>query len=168
VEKYRICYSPDSRQNYALIDSVMNRNTHAYSHEGRLVGCYYVTAVDTAGNRSQPSNIVCIDECGKYQLPNVFTPNGDNINDVFISNNPGGVTKVDMKIFNRWGKLVFKTEDPNINWDGRDIDSKRFAPSGVYYYTCDVYEERLTGPRIITLSGIIHLYYGEGAQPYHQ
>ncbi len=166
VEKYRIYYSPDHVKSFERIDSVMSRDVLTWSHKGTLVGCYYVTAVDTAGNASSPSNVVCMDECGNYELPNVFTPNGDNINDIFKSHNPGGVTKVDMRIFNRWGKLVFKTSDPDINWDGRDIDSKRFAPSGVYYYTCDVYEERLTGSQIKSLSGFIHLYYGKGAQPY--
>ena len=174
VEKYRVYFSSDpfssdpSVRAYTKIDSVMNRDIFTWSHDGTLVGCYYVTAVDTAGNQSRASNIVCLDECGEYQLPNVFTPNGDNINDLFKSYNPGGVRKVDMKIFNRWGKMVFKTEDPNINWDGRDMDSKRFVSSGVYFYVCEVYEERLTGPRTIPLSGIIHVYSDDGAKPYNQ
>ena len=167
VEKYRIYYTSDPRNNsFSRIDSVMSRDIFEYSHYNSLVGCYYVTAVDTAGNQSAGSNIVCLDECGDYDLPNVFTPNGDNINDVFKAFNPGGVTKVNMKIYNRMGKLVFKTEDPNINWDGRDIDSKRFVSTGVYFYICEVYEDRLTGSRIIPLSGFIHVFYGEGAKPY--
>ena len=166
VEKYRIYYSPDARPPYTLVDSVMSRDIFEYSHHGFLVGCYYITAVDAAGNQSPESNIICLDECGEYDLPNVFTPNGDNINDVFKSYNPGGVKRVDMKIYNRHGKLVFRTENPDINWDGRDIDSKRFVATGVYYYLCDVYEERLTKSEIISRAGIIHVYYGEGAQPY--
>jgi gliding motility-associated-like protein len=175
VEKFRIYFSPNPQgHSYTMIDSVSrDMFTYApgkiqftYMHEKTLVGCYYVTAVDSAGNQSQGSNIVCVDECGEYQLPNVFTPNGDNINDLFKSYNPGGVTRVEMEIYNRWGKLIFKTENPDINWDGRDIDSKRFVPTGVYYYTCSVYENRLNGSRIIPLSGFIHLYYGKDAQPY--
>ena len=167
VEKYRIYFSLNPAiYAYSRIDSVMSRNILTYSHRGSLIGCYYVTAVDSAGNQSRASNIVCLDKCGDYQLPNVFTPNGDNINDVFKSFNPGRVFKVDMQICNRVGKLVFKTNDPDINWDGRDIDSKRFVPSGVYYYTCTVYEERLNETRTIPLAGIIHVYYGKGAQPY--
>jgi gliding motility-associated-like protein len=108
-----------------------------------------------------------MDECGTFDLPNVFTPNGDNINDLFKSYNPLGITKVDMKIFNRWGKLVFKTTDAAINWDGRDIDSKRFVPAGIYYYVCDVYEDRLTGLQIRTLTGFIHVYTGDDAKPYN-
>jgi gliding motility-associated-like protein len=167
VEKYRIYYTLDpAKHGFTRIDSVMSRDLFTYSHQGSLVGCYYVTAVDTAGNQSAGSNIVCLDECGEYDLPNVFTPNGDGINDVFKSFNPGRVTRVDMKIYNRWGKLVYKTEDPDINWDGRDIDSKRFVATGVYTYICEVYEERLTGIKTIPLSGFIHVYYGKDAQPY--
>ena len=166
VEKYRIYFSPDPAQPFTKIDSVMSRDIHTYSHKETLKGCYYVTAVDTAGNQSRGSNIVCLDECGEYKLPNVFTPNGDGFNDVFKSFNPGRVTKVDMKIYNRGGKLVYKTNDPDINWDGRDIDSKRFVSSGVYYYICEVYEERLTGSKAISLTGFVHVFYGKDAQPY--
>jgi gliding motility-associated-like protein len=173
MEKFRIYFTPDPQKYvYTRVDSVyrdmnwLSRDKYSYFHEETLKGCYYVTVVDSAGNESKGSNIVCLDECGDYDLPNVFTPNGDNINDVFKAFNPGGVTKVNMQIFNRLGKLVFKTEDPDINWDGRDIDSKRFVSSGVYWYICEVYEERLTGMKTIPLSGFIHVYYGEGAQPY--
>jgi gliding motility-associated-like protein len=168
VEKYRIFYSPDRIQPYRAIDSVMNRDLHSYSHNGATVGCYYLTATDGNGNESSQSNIVCLDECGDYDLPNVFSPNGDNLNDVFKSFNPAAIATVDMKIFNRWGKLVFKTSDAAINWDGRDMDSRRFVPSGVYYYVCDVYEERLTGSQIRTLSGFIHVYTGNDAKPYEK
>jgi gliding motility-associated-like protein len=163
VVKYRIFYSVDRVQPYLAIDST---DRQSFSHNETVVGCYYITATDAAGNESAPSNIVCLDECGNYNLPNVFSPNGDNINDVFKSFNPAGISKVDMKIFNRWGKLVFKTTSPDINWDGRDIDSKRFVPTGVYYYVCDVYEERLTGTQTKTLAGFIHLYVGSDAKPY--
>ncbi|GHT78122.1 hypothetical protein FACS189464_1040 [Bacteroidia bacterium] len=168
VVKYRIYHSPNAKQACVLTDSLMGSNVLTYSHTGTTVGCYYVTAVDGNNNESPPSNTVCMDECGIFDLPNVFTPNGDNINDLFKSYNPLGITQVDMKIFNRWGKLVFKTTDAAINWDGRDMDSKRFVPTGVYYYICDVYEERLSGSQIRTLTGMVHVYAGDDAKPYNQ
>lgn len=52
-------------------------------------------------------------------IPNVFTPNGDQLNDKFgpIFNCP--VEEYELTIFNRWGGLMFKTKNPNEQWDGR-------------------------------------------------
>ncbi|MDN3686732.1 gliding motility-associated C-terminal domain-containing protein [Cyclobacterium jeungdonense] len=116
-----------------------------------LKGCYYITAVDRSGNESEPSNIVCIDNCPNYELPNVFTPNGDNINDTFQAFDnpydkcPRFVEAVEINIYNRWGTLVHSynstlaTEnDIYINWDGRDTEGNEL-PSGTYYYEATVY-----------------------------
>ena len=115
-----------------------------------LKGCYYITAVDRSGNESGPSNIVCIDNCPNYELPNAFTPNGDNVNDTFQAYDnpfprcPRFVEAVDITIYNRWGVAVFEynsatfTEnDIYINWDGRDQNGKEL-PSGTYYYSGNV------------------------------
>jgi gliding motility-associated-like protein len=68
------------------------------------------------------------------------------------------VEKVDMKIFNRYGQLVYETTDPAINWDGRYRNGNSRVATGVYYYICDVYEPRISGIEIRTLVGFIHLY----------
>jgi gliding motility-associated-like protein len=169
VERFNIYFTSNRNLEFVIIhsepvDNIMQtQSTLTWTHITPLAGCYYVTAVNASGRESVASNIIC---CGAYEIPNVFSPNFDTINDVLIAHNPGGVTRVNMMIYNRWGQLVFKTEDPDINWDGRHIDSKRFVPSGIYYYLCDVYEDRLTGQRIIPLSGFVHVYYGRDAQPF--
>jgi gliding motility-associated-like protein len=97
-------------------------------------------------------------------LPNVFSPNGDGINDMFISKNLNdAIERVEMKIFNRFGQLVYETSDPAINWEGKFRNTDKPVPSGVYYYICDVYEPRINGTAIRTLTGFIHLYSGEGS-----
>jgi gliding motility-associated-like protein len=53
-----------------------------------------------------------------YLLPNAFTPNGDGKNDCFGVSTWGNVGNLKLKIFNRWGELVFSTTDPNKCWDG--------------------------------------------------
>ena len=83
-----------------------------------------------------------------YNLPNVFTPNGDGMNDLFhpcnLATNAemqlpcpaySNVSNVDIKFFNRWGNLVFETKDRDINWDGKNKFSGQNCPDGVYYYT---------------------------------
>lgn len=51
------------------------------------------------------------------------------------------------------GNLVFETNDPDINWDGKNINSGKPVPDGVYFYLCEVYEWRLEGltSRLLTV-----------------
>lgn len=71
-------------------------------------------------------------------VPNVFTPNGDEENDVFTlsgTNDPCfDVMKVE--IFNRWGRKVFESEDPLFVWDGTNKNGVECA-GGVYYVIID-------------------------------
>jgi len=54
----------------------------------------------------------------KLVVPTVFTPNGDGLNDFFYINETG-VERLDIKIFDRWGNLVFQSIEPNFKWDGK-------------------------------------------------
>ena len=63
-----------------------------------------------------------------------------------------------MKIFNRWGDLVFETTNPLIEWDGRAKNSGSIVSTGVYYYICDVWEPRLSGLEVRNIVGFIHVY----------
>jgi gliding motility-associated-like protein len=130
----------------------------------QVAGCYAVTAVDSFENESPIEIRICVDKCVLFELPNVFSPNGDGINDMFISKNLNdAIERVEMKIFNRFGQLVYETSDPAINWEGKFRNTDKPVPSGVYYYICDVYEPRINGTAIRTLTGFIHLYSGEGS-----
>ena len=124
-----------------------------------MAGCYAVTAVDSFGNESKFSKKVCIDVCKDYVLPNIFTPNGDGVNDKFRPGPFRFVEKVDIKIFNRWGMLVFHTTDPEINWDGKIMGTNQLVSEGVYYYSCDVYEHRLTGIEPRNIVGFVTVVY---------
>jgi gliding motility-associated-like protein len=50
-----------------------------------------------------------------------------------------------MKIFDRWGKEVFETSDPEINWDGKDKTTNQPCSDGTYFYVCDLFEITLAG-----------------------
>jgi gliding motility-associated-like protein len=94
------------------------------------------------------SNVVCIDytACPQYTLPNIFTPNGDGKNDYFVPF-PGytSVSEINIKIFDRWGKLVFETQNPGIQWDGTNKLTNQPCSDGTYFYICDVFEITLSG-----------------------
>jgi gliding motility-associated-like protein len=159
VTSYNIYYSPTLSGTMVLIHTIGNPNDTVYDHypTGTMAGCYIVTAVDSFMNESSLNAKICIDNCNYYVLPNIFTPDDNNQNELFIPGPHSFVDKVDMKIYNRWGKLIFQTEDPDIKWDGRDMDSKKMVPLGVYYYICDVYEPRLTGIEKRSITGFVHV-----------
>ena len=165
VVSYYIYYSNLLDGSLTLIDSTLSAYDTTYVHfpPGSLAGCYAVTAVDSFGNESRFSILSCVDNCIDYKLPNVFTPNGDNLNDYFHPDAYSFVEKVDMKIYNRWGDLVFRTEDPDINWDGKQMNTDRLVSPGVYYYVCDVYEQRLSGLEVRNLVGFVYVITEKGA-----
>ena len=163
VVGYRLYFSPTIETAPLPIAEFEGRDDTVYNHfpENSLTGCYFVTAIDSFNNESVPSVRLCLDECSNYVLPNVFSPNGDGVNDLYQPLRTSYVEKVDMKIFNRWGLQVFETEDPDINWDGKISGSDKLVSPGVYYYICDVYEYRLTGIEVYALTGFIYVYSGD-------
>jgi len=163
VVGYKLYYSPTFEESPQLIAEFNDPDDTLYNHypENTLSGCYLVTAIDSFNNESEPSVRLCLDECSNYLLPNVFSPNGDGINDLYRPQRTSYVERVEMTIFNRWGTQVYYTEDPDINWDGKVNNSDRLVAPGVYYYICDVYEYRLTGIEVYTLTGFIYVFSGE-------
>lgn len=159
VIKYNIYYKKTLKEVYSLIHTTNSPTDTTFKHypSVTMAGCYVVTAVDSFQNESTYSKPYCIDECTFYELPNIFTPNNDSYNDLYKPGPYRFVEKVDMKIYDRWGVLVFKTEDPDINWDGRYMENNKMVSDGIYYYICDVYEWHLAGMEPRTLVGFIQV-----------
>jgi len=66
-------------------------------------------------------------------LPNAFTPDGDGLNDEFKAiGQPDNLTSFSMKIFNRWGQMVFETKDISLGWDG--TYQGKPSPAGTYVF----------------------------------
>jgi gliding motility-associated-like protein len=165
VESYKMYFSPTNFQDpEPLAGFVGNRTDSVYRDyrvDESLTGCYYITAVDSFGNESGKSVPLCLDECSNYVLPNVFSPNNDKTNDLYIPLKTAYVEKVDFQVFNRWGMLVFSTDDPNINWNGKINGTGPLVSPGVYYYICEVFEPRLGGLDSYTLTGFIYVFSGK-------
>ncbi len=111
-------------------------------------------------------NNTCIDTTCKYIyipmeqmifVPNTFTPNNDNINDVFrpvlLEDN---ITSYSLKIFNRWGQVIFETTDPTQAWIGNtNKNSAYYAGNGVYTWQIKIKEKDILGEQ--QFSGTITL-----------
>ncbi len=166
VISYKIYYTPGNNIDYQLIKTIDDPNDTVFIHypEKTLAGCYYIIAIDSFQNESAGNNFVCADICDYYNLPNSFTPDGNGINDIFKPFPYQLVEKVDIKIYSRYGGLIFQTDNPDINWDGRNMITKQMVASGVYYYVCDVWEYRLTGLEVRNLTGFINVFSGGGSK----
>lgn len=162
--KYNIYFARTKDESLQLLYSSTDLNTTTYIHTDNydgipsVAGCYAVTAVDSVGNESPVVTKICVDNCPIYELPNVFTPNGDNYNDFFIPLLPYRFVKdIDIKIYDRWGLLMFETIDPYIMWDGGNSETKKPCTDGTYYYVCTVNEIRVEGITPRVLKGFIQL-----------
>jgi gliding motility-associated-like protein len=160
---YNIYYKATKESNYDLLLKLSPASTTSYLHQlnnNSVAGCYIITAIDSFNNESLPSNEVCLDNCPSYILPNSFTPNGDGFNDLFHPFLPYRfIDHIDLKIFNRWGGVVFTSSNPQIDWNGNDIYSGKSVAEGSYFYICEVYEVRVDGivKRTKPLSGYIEI-----------
>lgn len=89
--------------------------SHFYKKTGYYNVCLY------SSNKGGCSDTVCkkvyADVLPLADVPNAFSPNGDGNNDVLYVRG-SAIQTVNLKIFNRWGELVFETNDKNIGWDG--------------------------------------------------
>jgi len=78
--------------------------------------------------------VVLPDSLSKLDIPNVFTPNGDGINDDFrIGGAIGQCQDAEVWIYNRWGQLVFEDKVSYFRWNGLNQDNYQ-VPEGVYFY----------------------------------
>lgn len=121
-----------------LEDSLMDhqiRTEREFNYTYENPGRYRVqmVAINSAGNRCQDTigsqyvNVIA----SLVNVPNVFTPNGDGINDVFRVQ-CFSIESFQGVILNRWGRKIYEWQDPAGGWDGR-INGK-YASPGTYYY----------------------------------
>jgi gliding motility-associated-like protein len=166
---------------YGLIMNIPSGTDTNYLHDNieSIVGCYVITGIDSVGNESAYSDSVCVDNpngacagnlgcvstpndiadtaCNVYRLPNVFTPGNDGKNDFVIPFPYSFVETVEVEIFNRWGKLVFKTSNPDIMWDGTNQGNQTPCVDGTYYYVCTINEVCLDGSKPRVIKGFVTL-----------
>jgi len=75
---------------------------------------------------------ICVLDTISLFIPDAFTPNDDETNDVFKIYS-SSLTKLEVNIFNRWGEMVFQSNNPKFSWDGRYKGN--LCPTDYYIYT---------------------------------
>lgn len=98
-------------------------------------GTYSLKVIDQNG--CEERDTIRIENCGRFFIPDIITPNNDDLNDAFIIlGNQQGST---LDIYNRWGIKIYSSYDYNNSWDGGD------APDGTYYYVYTLNKAVYTG-----------------------
>lgn len=139
VLRYRIVLYDEAGQQWVTIDSTNGATLNYVDDEVRFSSsknCYRIIAVEKNGGKAiSMSN----EACGALEpfvfIPTIFTPNGDNVNDIFIIKG-GFAEKFNLFIFDRQGSKIFESQNINEGWNGKIKGQD--APEGVYVFTVEV------------------------------
>lgn len=124
---------PDQRYFEDLVDEL------GFEHSGKV--CYYVIAEEAVNQYGIQELSLSNDACAVIEplvyIPNAFTPGG--INPIFIPVvSFQDVSKYEFSVVDRWGQLVFQTNDPAAGWDGHHQQSGKLVAPNVYVYVLKV------------------------------
>lgn len=100
-------------------------------------GLYDYTLTATNGKCSKSASYF-VTVIQPVKIPNAFTPNGDTQNDVWDIRGMSTYTEAVVKIFNRWGNLVYEQFGQYEQWDGTNKNNGKELPVGTYYYLIDL------------------------------
>ncbi len=115
--------------------------SHMYS---AVTGEYEVKLVSISELGCKDSIIgkIIVKDHFTFYAPTAFTPDGDGINDYWqISGNSIDAKNYELLIFDRWGEIIFQTNNPDDKWDGKSKNGKKISEAGVYTWIASFKEE---------------------------
>jgi gliding motility-associated-like protein len=125
-------------------DSLLNPTTNTSfasspDHSYTDVGTYCVTLMvtNTPACADTIEHCLIIEPDYTLYIPSAFSPNGSGLNDEFYVKGEN-VDKFEMQIYNRWGNLIFRTEDINEHWKGTVKGGDEICPQDVYVYIINI------------------------------
>jgi len=130
--------------------STLANPIHIYMEDGEYTISLLVKTVH--GCTDTTSKTLTIKPDFTFYIPNVFTPDGDGLND-FFKGFGTNISEYEMFIFNRWGEQLYYTDDYNEPWNGKDPVSNNFYLQDVYVYKIIIKD----------INGKTHKYYGHVA-----
>lgn len=115
-------------------------------------GTYWIEASNEQCTSSDTITII-IENCDiEIIFPNVFTPNGDGLNDFFVPVIYNGIKKGNLKIYNRWGNELYSTVNLSSGWDG--YHNGALCSEGTYFFIAE-YTTRLKETK--SIRGVVTL-----------
>ncbi|HEY2721007.1 MAG TPA: gliding motility-associated C-terminal domain-containing protein [Chitinophagaceae bacterium] len=119
--------------------SLQNPTAQHYPPNGAFFSIS-LSITDTAGCEATMQKIIrSVNNC-YIAVPNAFTPNNDGLNDFLYPLNAYKATHLEFKVFDRWGRLLFQTNDWTRKWDGTFGGSPQ--PAGVYVWMLSYTDDR--------------------------
>ena len=136
VDGFQDYYLTIKNSNGELIDSVSTGGQTTYilavADQEEQTMIFTVWAVPViSGIQYSRSNILVFERTPIISIPNSFTPNGDGLNDQFIISGKF-INSYELQIFNRWGEVLYQTNDLEVGWDG--TSNEKTMPVGNYAY----------------------------------
>ncbi len=147
MKEYTLCDSP-----YVMLDagapgSIYQWNTGASTQKIKVEaeGLYWVSIIASGCTFRDSMRVIGVAGDATIYFPNAFTPNGDGKNEIFTAYGEE-ITYFNLKIFNRWGTMIFETRDMEHGWDGKY--KNEYVTNDVFVWVAD-FKSRCAGDRII-------------------
>jgi len=98
-------------------------------------------------------SVITTNDTFNIQMPNIFTPNNDNINDQFITLSSQGIISNQGEVYNRWGQIMYAGDLLQKGWNGKTLHGK-ICPGGVYFWHI---KATTASGQILEKKGFVHL-----------
>jgi len=130
--------------------SVLQDPVFEFPHDVEGVYPILLTVTDINNCVDTMLSVVQINEFFNVFVPNAFSPNGDGINDeFFVVGKDIDPSRFQLKIYNRWGELVFETDDMGKPWLGNHESGDYYVPDGAYDYVIEAWSKTTSDRKIV-------------------
>jgi len=142
-----------SGQNAYVSSDINELISQSYLEEGVYDICLIIIE-NLNGCQDTVCQSIIVHDLPNLDLPNVFTPDGDGINDDFYFPS-NAIDEFSCTIYDRWGKVVFVFNSITDKWNGENSKNGKPCTNGVYFYT---YKGKSTNGTIYEGQGNVHLF----------